>query len=86
MTTHELKTWPRFFEAVVSGAKPFEVRRNDRDFKVGDRLVLREWNEKAGYTGQMCQQEVTYVLAGGPPFVTPGYVVLGLRPLQERAR
>jgi Domain of unknown function (DUF3850) len=40
---HDLKTWPRFFEAVASGAKPFEWRKDDRDYRVGDILNLREW-------------------------------------------
>ena len=33
---HELKCWPEYFEAVISGAKTFEVRKNDRDFAVRD--------------------------------------------------
>lgn len=39
---HELKTWPVYFEALWSGRKRFEVRKNDRGFKTGDRLVLKE--------------------------------------------
>ena len=41
---HELKILTEYFEAVASGRKRFEIRKNDRDYKVGDRLYLREWN------------------------------------------
>lgn len=40
---HELKCWPEYFHALVLGAKPFEVRKNDRDFKRGDTLVIQEF-------------------------------------------
>jgi hypothetical protein len=43
MTTHELKTWPGPFAAVLSGEKTHEVRKNDRGYAVGDRLLLREY-------------------------------------------
>ncbi|BDX40303.1 hypothetical protein K6D_03770 [Enterococcus faecium] len=39
---HELKILPEYFEAVTSGRKQFETRRNDRNFKVGSQLILRE--------------------------------------------
>jgi hypothetical protein len=41
--THELKSTPDFFKAIRSGHKTFEIRENDRNFKVGDVLVLREF-------------------------------------------
>ena len=44
--THELKTWPEFFTETRAGRKKFELRRNDRDFQVGDQLLLKEWNPK----------------------------------------
>lgn len=31
MTQHMLKCYPKYFEAVKDGTKPFECRYNDRD-------------------------------------------------------
>lgn len=41
MTTHELKLDVRYFDDVKSGKKNFDIRNNDRDFKVGDILELK---------------------------------------------
>jgi hypothetical protein len=41
--THELKCWPGNFEATVRGDKHHEIRVNDRDFQVGDLVILREF-------------------------------------------
>jgi NTP pyrophosphatase (non-canonical NTP hydrolase) len=40
---HILKTAPRPFAAILKGEKKHEWRRHDRNFMVGDLLVLREW-------------------------------------------
>lgn len=42
--THYLKTCPQFYKEVKAGNKTFELRKNDRDYKVGDILVLQEYN------------------------------------------
>lgn len=77
--THRLKTWPKFFGAVVSGAKTFEVRREDREYAVGDSLILEEWDpETAQHTGARTLVHITYILPGGQHGIEPGYVVLGL--------
>lgn len=44
MKKHNLKTWPEYFRAVRNREKTFEVRLNDRDFKVDDILVLKEFD------------------------------------------
>lgn len=42
--THKLKSWPQFFNPTRNGVKQFELRRNDRDYRVGDQLLLKEWS------------------------------------------
>lgn len=76
---HELKTWPIHFQAVETGRKTFEVRNNDRGFKVGDTLILREYSPTYEYfTGARCERTVTHILAGGQFGIEPGYVVMSL--------
>ena len=41
MKTHELKLDINYFEDVKSGLKNFEIRKNDRDFQVGDILEFK---------------------------------------------
>jgi hypothetical protein len=63
--THALKTWPEYYKAVDSGEKTFEVRRFDRPFKVGDTLLLQEWDYTKGqYTGKELKRHITYILSG----------------------
>ncbi len=40
---HHLKTLPEYFQAVIDGRKPFEIRKDDRGFNVGDKVVLEEF-------------------------------------------
>jgi hypothetical protein len=62
---HELKTWPAYIQALLCSKKTFEVRRNDRGFKVGDILCLREWIPATKcYTGFYVERSVTYILQG----------------------
>lgn len=77
---HCLKTWPEFFEAIRNGSKTFEVRRNDRDFKVGDILRLQEYHPESGfYTGREWVVFVTYVLSGGHFGIAADFCVLAIQ-------
>jgi hypothetical protein len=82
---HELKVCPEFFPDLLSGAKPFEVRRDDRNFQVEHWLRLREWHPESGYTGAEVHREITYVLRGMDAArfgVQTGFCVLGLGPAE----
>ncbi|MDP2218500.1 MAG: ASCH/PUA domain-containing protein [Methanolobus sp.] len=65
MKTHELKILAEFFEPVRNGEKTFELRKDDRAFRVGDVLILREWDPRTKeYTGRELRKHVTYLLGG----------------------
>ena len=75
---HELKTWPEYFEPVFRRQKTAELRRNDRQYNVGDVLYLREWEPlSAAYTGRDCYRVVTHIVRGGE-WLAPGYCMLSV--------
>jgi len=80
LTTHDLKTWPEPFQAILDGRKAFEVRRcDDRIFSVGDRLRLREWSPLTrDYTGRETTTTITYMVPGGAWGLPPELCVLGI--------
>lgn len=43
MRIHDLKCWPPFFGQISERLKTAEVRLNDRDYRVDDVLLLREY-------------------------------------------
>lgn len=62
---HALKCWPEFFKDVEAGDKNFEVRKFDRPFKVGDKLLLQEYDPGKGeYTRNEITRIITYILSG----------------------
>lgn len=78
MAVHEIKIAPKFFEYQKNGKKKWELRKNDRDYKVGDTLILKEFRdgENQYYTGRMLSRVITYILPEHEG-LTPGYVILG---------
>ena len=78
---HALKQHPERFSDVISGKKLFEVRKNDRDYKVGDLLALNEYDpETKSYTGASCLVYVDYIL-DNPEYCKEGYVVMSIKPV-----
>ena len=83
-TEHELKCRPEFFARIASGQKNFEIRRNDRDFQVGDVLILKEHDPEKGWPDhgsyETMRVKVTYLTAYEQK---EGFVVLGIKVIPE---
>lgn len=77
MKLHELKILPQYFSEVISGNKRFEIRKNDRNFKEGDSVKLREFNGK-DYTGHYIKARIGYVLNGGSYGLDKDYCVFSI--------
>lgn len=81
---HELKVWSEYFEEVFFGHKNFEIRKNDRNFKKGDTLILKEWdNFGETFTGRELTRIVTYVFEGGSFGLEEGFVVMAIKSISE---
>lgn len=79
-TTHKLKTLKLYFKSVWTGVKKFEVRRNDRNFKVGDLLELQEYDDSNNsYTGREVRSIIIYVLQGGVYGIDREFCVIGFK-------
>ena len=81
MTAHDLKTWPTYFAEVWHGRKLFEIRRNDRDFREDDTLLLREWDPGSqDYTGRELTAEVTCVVDSVPEWgLMDGFCIMSIK-------
>ena len=78
---HELKTINPYYNDIDMGTKTFEVRKNDRNFKVGDLMILREYLQQGIYSGKSITCIITYVL-DNPEYCKEKYAVLGFKKLQ----
>lgn len=84
---HNLKCWPEFFNAILRGDKTFDIRFNDRDFRSGQEIVLKEWvpndiehsDRSPGYTGRILHRKINYTLTGEQFGIKEGFIILNLR-------
>ena len=61
MKTHKLKLDIKYFDDVKSGKMNFNVRKNDRDFQVGDVLELKAYGKPDYFTEK---EEPSYLYTG----------------------
>lgn len=79
MKIHELKISPKYFWDVYEGRKNFELRKDDRDFKTGDLITLKEY-DNGEYTGREIKNiPIVYILRDVPEYgLKEGYCILGI--------
>lgn len=80
--THELKILSEYFWDIAEGRKTFEIRKNDRNFQVGDYLILKEFKEEK-HTGWKITVEVTYITDYEQK---ENYVVMGINSLKGKVQ
>ncbi|MBO7713932.1 MAG: DUF3850 domain-containing protein [Methanobrevibacter sp.] len=74
---HRLKILPEYYDAVVSGIKNFELRKDDREYQVGDFIVLQEYDGKQ-FTGRETGFQIRYILRNCPEYgLMDGYCIIG---------
>ena len=79
MTVHYLKIKPEYYKDIECGLKTFELRKNDRNFQVGDILMLIKLNDKGNETDQVTRVKVNYILKDCPQYgLKDGYAILGI--------
>lgn len=78
MIVHNVKLWTEYFHDALTGQKSFEVRRNDRDYREGDLLILWEYNRASKtVTGGRFVAKVGHVVRNFPG-LKKGWCVFGL--------
>ncbi len=59
---HNVKIFPQYFKDVLVGIRKFEFLKNDMDYKVGDIVILNEYEQGSSYTGARVALKLCYVL------------------------
>lgn len=81
---HSIKTLSEYFNNVQGGIKKFELRKNDRDYKSGDIVIMNEWDQKSGYTGARVAVHLCYVIKDEPSFgLKDGYCIFCWNSLEK---
>lgn len=77
--THVLKTWPEHWDAIADGSKPFELRKDDRGYQTGDRLILQGFDRQTNsYNFNEIVATVGYILRGPVFGLEAGHVIMGI--------
>lgn len=84
---HELKVWAEYFGQVKRLEKTSELRLDDRNYMIGDILILKEWQKrKKQFTGEQVKRRVTQITRLAhwfPEDVVKEWVILHMQPYSD---
>lgn len=76
---HYLKTETEYYQAIEKGLKTFELRKNDRNYQVGDMVYLKE-TVNSEFTGrELPPKEILYILYGGEYGLSEDYCIMNFK-------
>jgi hypothetical protein len=84
MRVHRLKTLAPYWHRIQQGDKTFEIRKNDRDFQVGDILELEFVEsinpniQSANWAPMIINAKVKYLFPGGQYGLEVGYCIMSI--------
>lgn len=88
MAEHKIKIKYSYYKAVLSGEKTFEIRKNDRNYCVGDIIHFVPIDDNCGLLipHKANAYRITYVFHGGEYGIASEYCVFGIAPAEREAR
>ena len=88
MKLHELKIKEEYFNAILRGEKTFELRKNDRDYQVGDLIHFVDIDGNNHIIGNPFYNkklvfQITYILQNVPQYgLDKDYCILAIKKLE----
>lgn len=90
MKIHQLKIQHKYLVDIALGLKRFELRKNDRDYSIGDLIQFKDLKDTAHpldaqvYIDKEALYFITYVLKDVPQYgLDADYCILGIEKLKE---
>jgi uncharacterized protein YjbK len=85
MKHHYIKIWQEYVSDITNRKKTFEIRFNDRDYQVGDILIMAEYNRfMKSFTGYIIQCEVKYIFNNTDFGLKEGFVAMSINVISHK--
>ena len=81
--THPLKIIKEYFDLQLKGKKNWEIRKNDRDFKEGDFIMMSLVDGNGELTSSYIHLKIDYVYKGNEYGLKEGYCILSTSRVQH---